>query len=219
MNSLEGTNGTSGAGEPNPGTGDQGDQRVSNDMDALADRILAKLDPILDKKLQSIKDKRLGRVERDLDSIQKRLADTLVQKTGMAPEEAEEIASRLPIGQKASETASEPPVVGKQPTLTDVEKSILSEAGLPETDPDIVALNQRKFADPSHRIAEIAKIVARKNKPGDPAALATNPGEAVNHDLKSQYKSELGKLRPGDTNGYLELIKKYQRAGYDPTRP
>jgi hypothetical protein len=201
----------SGVGTPNPLSGSQNAQPNSFDADKFAESLLAKLDPILDRKLQSLKDRRFDQQDKRLAEVEK-LAGEL-KSTGMSPQASQILAERLtPTEPKPSDPASGKKDAGNVPTPTDEERSVLATAGLKEDDPDVIAIQQAN-PDENSRLAGYMKLLARKNAPANPAAALPMRGATPSGDLQARYQSELKNIRRGDVESVARLKAKYRKEG------
>ncbi len=198
------------AASPNAAGGAQNAQPNSPfDAKAIAAALLPEIEPLLDRKFQSFKDRTFGQQNKRLEAVEK-LAGVFT-KGGVAPEDAKAYADRLiPTEPKAEPPAPGPQGAGTSPTLADAERSVLTAAGLKEDDPDVVAI-QTNQKDEGKRYAEYLKLVGRRNAPANPAGMPPMRGTTSNVDQTDAYKREMLANR-GKGMAVAEQIKAKYRA-------
>jgi hypothetical protein len=170
-----------------------GESGTPNSIDTakIVAEVLKQLDPVLDKKVQSVKDKRF-------ESIEQRYAKSL-EKQGLTPEDAKEIADRLPKPANTSDESVPSKPSGKVVETGAIADKVLEVAGLASDDPDVTAFKQRVFANETARDLEAINLVARKQSnpaiPKAPATVISSPErtkEMVTKELFALNKNPVG---------------------------
>lgn len=194
---------------PEPTEGTAGNANSSVDFTA----VMSKLDEMnreiaqIKRGQQSVKDKAIAKMQQQIDEFRNQQKTALVQE-GSDPDEAEEMVSRLLPPKK--DAAPNPPSVGSAPGLDAVEKAILRD--IPDDDPDVQAIRQRKYANPVQRTADLAQMVLSRNAPPDPAAVAP-AAPTGSPSLEAQYKAEMLANRGKGYQVGNQIKDKYRKSG------
>lgn len=195
---VDSTTGVSDAnGQPTQTQGAQQVQQNSPDVDAKISEALERHTVELERKFQSIKDRRISELMKGIDEL----------KQMMAGEGTKQEPAPTPQG-TATATNLTPPVqekpVGKQVDFDEAEAVILKQFGLSNDDPAVVAA---KALDPVLRIVEYGKIVERRNEKANlAAATAVGGGAPVGKDALADELMKLQQTDPFDKSGRQAAI-------------
>lgn len=163
---------TSGDGNTNANTSGTNSTPTSSDS-AITGVTLKQIEELFDRKLQSMKDRRISGLEKQVDSIREKLAKDL-EKEGYDPVEVKQVTDRLRnTDLNKSETTSNVVGSGKTNAEVPVADTILKVAGLASDDPDVTNFNQREYASEAEKAKEALALAARKmsNPPAPKAPL------------------------------------------------
>lgn len=201
-------------------SGAQGGQPNSVDVSAIVTELKKQLLPELDKRYQSVKDKRIASLEKEMADFLAKSRDALVADGVMDQETANQTLASLLPGQKQTQTTqtqTQTPAGSGNVEIGDVERKILVSMGLKEDDPDVVAASLRT-KDFAGRMAEFAKIHERRSQPASQAAVSMPVGQSsgsVSKDaLRAAYNAKLQKIR-GDSWAISLLQKEYREKGLE----
>jgi hypothetical protein len=205
-------NSVEGATNANSGTGG-----ASTSNDVQTGVTLEQVEELLERRFQSFKDKRMGALEKQVNVISERLAKDL-EKEGFDPDEVKQVTDRLrkPPEQKSDVTPTPTPGTGEA-EMPDMDK-ILSDAGIKDDDPDVIAFGQKSFANEEEKMKEALNLFARRLNPTvvTPAAVASPKGASIPlPDLREEYEKELGKIPRGQRDAVFKLRLKYRAKGLD----
>jgi hypothetical protein len=179
-----------------------GENGTPNSIDTaqIVAEVLKQLDPVIDRKVQSVKDKRVDLLERYAKAL---------EKQGMTPEEAKEIADRLP---KPTPSSTEP--VTQKPSGKVVEAGAIADnvfeaLGLKLDDPNVLALKQQTFADENEKRVKLAELVVKMANPKPASQAATPPpeGRIKDTETKESLTAKLNALNKAPL-GKLDEIKR-----------
>lgn len=200
-------------GQPNQAGGVGGDQPNLFNEDALVTKIVDRLIPEIDKRVQSTKDRRFSKFDKDLAALKSSLKDGLVAE-GMDPAEVEEeLARRLPsTPAKKVVPSSEKVSPGTAPDLADIQRQLLDKLGISAEDPDVVALNQRQLPT-GQALAELVALATQRAQPTSPAGIVVPSGSSVRPDLVKSYREEMLAARGKGYNVGREIRDKYRKLG------
>ncbi len=167
----------------------------SLDVNAIA----AKVAEILKPEFQSVKDKRISKIEEAIKDFM--TSQAVPVQTAVPPAPA-------PANPATEQTQTTPPVkqpeIGTQQVVTEAEKTILTSLGLAADDVAVTSVQ----GDFQTRIVEYTKIAERRKQPSNPAAVSTQTGttppskEALVNELLDLQDSD-----PMDRNGRQAQIK------------
>ncbi len=167
----------------------------SLDVNAIA----AKVAEILKPEFQSVKDKRISKLE---EAIKELVAPQTGQQT--QPAQTEPAKTEPATTQVAQVTPATRPETGTQQVVTEAEKTILTSLGLAADDVAVTSVQ----GDFQSRVIEYTKIAERRKQPSNPAAVSTQTGgtpasaEALTSELLRLQDSD-----PMDKNGRQAQIK------------
>jgi len=197
---------------------DSGTGGASTSNDVQTGVTLKQVEELLDRKFQSFKDKRMGALEKQINSVSERLAKDL-EKEGFDPDEVKQVTDRLrkPPEQKSDATPTLVPGTDEA-AMPEMDK-FLSEAGITEDDPEVVAFGQKTFANEEEKLKEAIHLFARRLNPTtvSPAATASPKGASIPPpDLREEYEKEKAKIQRGeDPRALLAIQKKYRDQGLE----
>jgi len=169
----------------------------SDDAAKIVAEVLKLIDPAIDKKIQSVKDKRFAEVD-DIKTTQK----MVLEKLGLTPEKAKDIGLFV---QTETKTESVPtPPSGKEDGVGAIADKVLEASGIKLDDPNVLAYKQQTFASEKERLVAVAELVAKMANPKPASQAATPPPEGRTKDtetkesltakLNALNKAPLGKL-------------------------
>lgn len=214
----------SGASGSQPGsTSTPGVQPNSVDPDALLAALEnnPKLAALLDRKLQSIKDQRFAKQEKQLSAFQEKLQRLEeLQKSGMSKDQAlswMELEARL---DSLSKQSGPQEVVIAERSGNAVSGSgdvdvdaFLKAVGIDPTDPDVTALYKSGSVTPDQLVQFVTR---KKSAPPASAAQAAPASNGIPNQetLEEQYTKARSKLPPGSPE-IFELRRQYRKMGLD----
>jgi hypothetical protein len=204
--------GTSGGQAASPTPSGANGQPPSIDVEALT----KVLEPWLDRKLQSTKDKRISELEKGQSDFRAKLARLEeLQGAGMSKAQAVEYMDL----EAKVERVSQPAQVGSpQPVVVNVNtEDLLDALGIPSNDPEVSNI-LRQGGDPTSGLVSLAK--KRKAAPAPTPNPATvlptgGGGKPPVEDLMSEYNKEKQRLMDAEQYGepLLQLRRKYREKG------
>jgi hypothetical protein len=186
--------------------------QTAEDFDAVIDRLIdsPKFEEKLAKKFQSVKDKRIGRMEKDLGEVKDTLATVDLDRykalldKGLDHEDAKwriqmenaVMQRETPVNEKP-QTAFNPKPQGKVEDWTVRQRDILDIAGITENDPAFIQFASRDWDNPDQYLGELKKWVKTKQPPDTPATLVQPSGSGGSGKGKSvdELAAELAELQ------------------------
>jgi hypothetical protein len=217
---------------PSPRFASGGDERPSTDVDAIAAALQVKLgtwlDGELDKRLQSQKDRRFSKLEKQFDDVDARLTRfaELVQG-GMKPdqarqqldvEDAVDYVRQLRQGKRAGAPVDQPALgsAEQEQAMTEANE-ILKEAGLDSDPAWVETLRKTTFKDGAHLLKTAATFVIKRTtaKPPENPATTISPGGGTlpRPDLEAAYQKEINAARGKGAAAGRVIREKYRALG------
>lgn len=217
---------------PNPQiSGAQGEQSLgqAGDKSAILDAILAspEFEKLVEKKVQSKQDKRLGQYGTRLESLEDAVSQYEALKEGglSSAEALNQMRGQQTLAEmkaeiealKGSVMAGGSAGAGAQ-TWEEAQQAILSKHGLETTDPRAVELARSKVWK-SHKeyldaLAEKANdwsfSDSTKPKPSTSTVANTTPAAVPSGDAMAAYQAELKAIPRGNVSAIAKLKKKYR---------
>jgi len=172
-------------------TSGEGAKPNSIDTSKIAAEVASLLKPDIEKMVQSTKDKRIEGFQQKYDKVLKIL--------DLTPDEAKNIGLSVPEPAK-TETVSPAPS-GKEDVAGAIVEKFLEASGLRLDDPNVVAFQQRSFANEQEKMTAVAELVAKMASPKPASPVATPPpsgGSAPQRTVESvtaELESELKKSK------------------------
>lgn len=201
MTDVDSTNNVSdAAGQPSqPQQGASSDKPNSLDVEALVEMVVKRLEPHIEKTVQSTKDKRFSKLE---EALMERMTTPAVESK---PQAVDPEPDGKATSQKGSTTVQTTPV-GKPDEFTEAESVLLKQLGLDVTDPAVASVKDLPVVQ---RIMEYGKIVQRRAETPAPSAAIPQPG-AQPVSKEAQYEELLRWQRndPLDRTGNQARLKK-----------
>jgi hypothetical protein len=210
-----------GTGLPSPKFQSDGDKQASTGAGVQVVP-LDQLEQVVSRLMQGQKDRRINKMERQLDAVNETLERyEQLRSTGMTPDEAafrlkvEEVVERGK-PQSVSTSPANPGTITQEEAVRQAQ-ALLKETGL-ENDPELTTLfTSKTFKNGDELVGEVVKFTARRLK----AAPAPNPattispagGSAPTEDLQALYNQEITKIRRGDVMAVSELQRKFREKG------
>jgi hypothetical protein len=211
---------------PTPQFSEKGDSSTSGGADDIVSKLLPQLEQIIERKVQSTKDKRISEIEKVLGGRSKILAEleeagVPITKEVRAEMRIRELEERLNQPQSQPAPAS---VDGSTQQKAAVTEAIakLSEYGLSSNDPAFIELLRGKYANRdafdkavlSHVVTKIAPP-----KPANPADVVQSPARGGAQSVDAgKLSAELNQLyknpsAPGAMQRIAEIGKQLKEAG------
>jgi len=163
-------------GLPTPSFSDQATSSPSVDADAIVSKLLTQLEPIIEKKVQSTKDKRFSEIEKVLGGRSKVLAELEEQGVAIPKEVRNEIRMRE-LEERLNGQPSQPAQAGDDGSSQ--QKAAVTEAiaelkkyELSENDPEFLGLLRGNYKNRSDFDLAVQKHIVGKLKPQQPASPA-----------------------------------------------
>jgi hypothetical protein len=208
---------------PTPSFSDSGVSSTSTGADEIVSKLTPVLEQIVERKLQSVKDKRISKLEEGQSSVLAVLEEMGVQ---IPKEVRTEFRLRELEGQKTQTSAQPAPTVDAGPSTQKaaVTEAIakLSEYGLSSNDPAFIELLRGKYQNKdafdkavlSHVVTKIAPP-----KPANPADVVQSPARGGAQSVDAgKLSAELNQLyknpsAPGAMQRIAEIGKQLKEAG------
>lgn len=207
-------------GEANPQTSTPASVKPDlQDVDAFVEALLEneKFANALGKTVQSVKDRRFSKLERNQKSFAEQLAEFKELTEG---EGAVSPAIALRLMALEDNDADVPLDPGKVESTPRVDyDDVVASMGLDPNDADVVriTLNGDDLATNINRLATLAKSKRQAQAGAETGSAAANMpvggGKPAKADLQAQYNAELSKIRQGDIGGLNALKSKYRKLG------
>ena len=150
-----------------------GSAEPSFDADALADKMLEKLVPVLDNKIdarfKSAKDKRLAKVEEILSAVQEAGGDPEKVRGRLEQRELYERLDALEASIRSGGAVGAAP----EPDIQSDTAEILQKAGISFDDPDVEKWAGKSFTSETQAITALKALVTKRAKQGNVGPAAT----------------------------------------------
>jgi hypothetical protein len=209
---------------PTPSFSDQATSSTSSGADDIVSKLLPQLEQMIERKVQSVKDKRISEIEKALGGRSKILAElesegVNIPKDVRTTMQIRELEERL-----AQQTAQPAQKVddGSSTQKAAVQDAIakLSEFGLSSNDPAFIELLRGKYANrDAFDKAVLGHVVGKlaPQKPPNPADVVQAPARAGATDkgvdaLTDEYKKQVRAAR-GNRAEIARLRGEYQKQG------
>jgi hypothetical protein len=210
---------------PTPSFSDQGDSSTSSGADEIVSKLLPQLEQIIERKVQSQKDKRFSEIEKVLGGRSKLLAE--LESDGVSI--PQEVRTKMEIRELRDQIAQQPaqPVQARddgssqQKTATTEAIAELKEQGL-EVDADVIAIFRGQYKSRAEFDLAVQKHINRKLRPAKPA----NPADVVQAPVRTgateksvdaltdEYKNKMRAAR-GNRTELSRLREEYKGKGVD----
>lgn len=210
------------AGQPVASSGGPGVQQPSLDTDSVVNALLNNpaLQEALERKVQSVKDRRFAEQEREISGFRQQLAQLeRLQGAGMSRDLAltfmENDARLKDLEQRV--TPSTQGVSGVPTPQPGGAKSVdadtfLKAVGVDPSDPEVTELYRAGNVTPETLLQFVVKKKASPT--ASPAqVMPTGAGSSVKEDLMARYKQEVMALPPGQLR--IDLRNRYRQQGLD----
>jgi hypothetical protein len=210
---------------PTPSFSDSGASSTSTGADDIVSKLLPKLEQMIERKVQSTKDKRISEIEKVLGGRSKILAELESDGVNIP----QDVRTKMEIRELREQIAGQSP----QPAQANVDGSTqqkaavteaiakLSEFGLSSNDPAFIELLRGKYANrDAFDKAVLSHVVGKlaPQKPPNPADVVQSPARSGATDksldaLKSDYLKDIAGAR-GKGYQFGDAIKeKYRKQG------
>ena len=207
---------------PTPSFSDQAPSSTSTDVDAIVSRLTPLLESLVDKRVQSTKDKRFLQLEKILGG---RL-DVLAELEGQGVTIPQEVRTRMEINDLRDQIAQPKP---EQPAPARDDGSSTQRAAVAEAiaelakneldtnDPGFIELLRGKYANRESFDLAVQRHIVAKLKPAKPASpadvvQAAAAGGAAKTDLLVEFNNKAAKVRG---NALIDLKMEYRKKGLD----
>lgn len=215
---------------PTSETSNTGGQQTSTvDAEAIAKALMPVLEPWLERKLQSTKDRRFSQIERKLESTDGALARFAeLVKGGMTPDQAQErlkfesaiewVEQQRNQPARGSETSEPKPARGNAGGAQAIDEAaqFLKEAGLSE-DPEWVKMASEGFTSSHEAVKAATNLIIRrmlKGRNANPAAVIQPSGGSLPpQNLEEEYRKELLAAKGKGNDAGREIRRKYRELG------
>jgi hypothetical protein len=212
---------------PTPSFSDQVTSSTSTGADEIVSKLLPQLEQIIERKVQSVKDKRISEIEKALGGRSKILAEleeagVPITKEVRAEMRIRELEERLtqPPTQPAQAVDAGPST--QKAAVTDAIAE-LSKYGLSSNDPGFIELLRGKYQNRDAFDKAVLGHIVQKiapPKPANPADVVQAPArggatEKSADALKQDYIKEMQTMR-GNRAGIKAVQEKYRNMGIDP---
>lgn len=190
------------------------------DTDALAKAILEKISPEIDKRVQSVKDKRIADIEKRLNSGQ--FAE-LEAMGAQIPENVKWEYRLRELEERSAQPSRKETSQGSGATLTaqDVSK-VISDFALDANSPEVLEALRGTYRSRDHFEATMARLaIARASKPNPSPAAAPvgETGKTPSGNLQAEYQQEIQSIMKDTRAGeqrirmLADLKMKYRAQG------
>jgi hypothetical protein len=212
---------------PTPSFSDQATSSTSTGADEIVSKLLPQLEQMIERKVQSTKDKRISEIEKALGGRSKILAEleeagVPITKEVRAEMRIRELEERLtqPPTQPAQAVDAGPST--QKAAVTDAIAE-LSKYGLSSNDPGFIELLRGKYQNRDAFDKAVLGHIVQKiapPKPANPADVVQAPArggatEKSADALKQDYIKEMQTMR-GNRAGIKAVQEKYRNMGIDP---
>lgn len=209
---------------PTPEFSDKGDSSTSSGADEIVSKLLAQLEPLIDKKVQSTKDKRISQIEQVLGGRSKILAE--LESEGVSI--PKEVRTQMEIRELREQIAQQPAQpaevrdTGLSQPKTAVTEAIakLQQYGLEANDPGFIEILRGRYANRTEFDNKVMSHILTKLAPPKPANVADvtqSPATARTTEksveaLTEEYKQKMREAR-GNRPLLSTLRAEYQSKG------
>jgi hypothetical protein len=189
---------------PTPSFSSTGDSSTSTGADEIVSKLLPQLEQIIERKVQSTKDKRISEIEKVLGGRSKILAELESEGVNIPKEVRTQMQIRELEERLAGQTAQPAPVRddGSSQTKAAVSEAIaeLKENGLTTDDPAFIEILRGKYASREAFDLKVQKYVNQKlrpPKPANPADVVQSParGGATEKSVEALTNEYISKMR------------------------
>ena len=183
-------------------------------MELVVERVVEKLSPVLEKKLQSMTDKRFSKVDKALGLSE-------LEEMGVQIPDHIKTEMRLRNLEQQSQPVQQPSRGSGAPQDSDAVSQVIKDAGLDANQPEVISLLSGQYRNLDHFQAEAYKLKVRlANRPTSrtpdsaPAAQGGTGGvEKSVESITSEYTEKMRKLGPGHAAEFRALKEEYRKKG------
>jgi hypothetical protein len=207
------TNAAQDAGLSNPNIQQTQNSPTSQvDLDAIAEKLLAKLKPVISEEIQSTrqstKDRRIHDLEQGQQSILTQIEEW--NKEGMTFRQMKDKLDIQELQAIVRERVTQPKTDNQRNVNTE-SRQILQIADIKENDPDVLALD--RLNAPLSEYADLVKRrITPKPEPNAASITQTAQNQNITTDLQAEYQKKLLERR-GNFDAILDLQKEYREKG------
>jgi len=208
---------------PTPSFSDSGGSSTSSGADEIVSKLLPQLEQIIERKVQSTKDKRISEIEKVLGGRDKILAELEASGVEIPKDVRSELRMR-DLEERLSQQAVQPAKVRDDGSST--QKAAVTDAiaelnkyGLDPNDAGFIGLLRGKYTNRAEFDLAVSKHVVNKLAPQpapSPAGLTQAPAAARStnsgNDIIAAYEKELAAIPRGSAHTYQrsQLKSKYR---------
>lgn len=200
---------------PSPQTSEAQAAPSAVDEESLKSILEPMIQAEVEKRTQSIKDKRIAKQESRISTLEDTIAQLKeLQAEGMSEKQAIQYMRMQELLESQGISPPETPPEREQATQPSVAgdellSSVLKLAGLKDTDADVIDI-LRAEKDPARRVIAINSLVETRRQaqqtPANPAAaMSTGGGQAVETDTLESVEAELTRLMKNPTENIQKL--------------
>jgi len=187
-----------------------GSAEPSFDAEALADKMLEKLVPVLDNKIdarfKSAKDKRFAKVEEILSAVKEAGDDPEKVRGRLEQADLYDRLDRIEAGMRSGGAVGTAP----EPDIQSDTAEILQKAGISFDDPDVAKWASKSFTSEAQALADLRAVVTKRAKQGNVTPSAA-VGAAGRPAPEGDSYAELGKQLAGLRGKYDEESQKSRK--------
>jgi len=206
---------------PTPSFSEPDVSQKSTDADEIVSKLTPILEQLVERKVQSTKDKRLSKIEKVLGGRLDLLAE--LEEAGVEiPKETRTEMRLRELEEQRTQSSTQPAPVrvdGSTQQKAAVTEAIaeLNKYGLSSDDADFLNLLRGQYSNRAAFDLEVQRHIVKKiapPKPANPADVVQSPatGKADSGDLMVEYQNRAQKVRG---NALIELKMEYRKKGLD----
>ena len=206
---------------PTPSFSEPDVSQKSTDADEIVSKLTPILEQLVERKVQSTKDKRLSKIEKALGGRLDLLAE--LEEAGVEiPKETRTEMRLRELEEQRTQSSTQPAPVrvdGSTQQKAAVTEAIaeLNKYGLSSDDADFLNLLRGQYSNRAAFDLEVQRHIVKKiapPKPANPADVVQSPatGKADSGDLMVEYQNRAQKVRG---NALIELKMEYRKKGLD----
>lgn len=202
---------------PTPSFSDNGGSSTSSGADEIVSKLLPQLEQIIERKVQSTKDKRISEIEKVLGGRDKILAELEASGVEIPKDVRSELRMR-DLEERLTQQTAQP--ASKRDDGSSTQRAAVTEAiaelnkyGLDSNDTDFIGLLRGNYKSRAEFDLAVSKHVVNKIAPPPPASpagmtqpAATSSGRVdTGKQISDEYEAAKSKIRRGDVEGLSRL--------------
>jgi hypothetical protein len=211
---------------PVPSFSEKGDSSTSSGADDLVSKLIAQLEPLIDKKVQSVKDKRFSEIEKVLGGRDRMLAE--LEASGVTiPKEVRQEMRLRELEERLTQSPAQPAQPrddGSSQATAAVTEAIaeLKGNGLTTDDPAFIEILRGRYASREAFDLQVQRYINQKlrpAKPANPADVVQSPARMGAQDndstLRAEYEKRKAALPRGNVRAISNLQAEFRKKGLD----